>query len=406
MKGKHKMRKTDELKEILKSHIDEDYLIKLTEDMVRLESHYHIQQQEKAVAEYIKSVFDEHGIPAEVKEVEENRHYNVIAVLDSGKPGRTLMFNGHMDTVLASGMEDAFEPKIIDGKMYGRGTSDMKGPLASAMVAMIALKETGIFKAGKVIFAGVADEEWNSAGAIDLIESGLAAEVDGAIVCEPTSLKVCNENRGLEWFKFTFKGKAVHGGEMHKGVNAILKAVEFISAMQQKLIPETEARGGILNCGVINGGTKPSTVAGECELYVDKRYTSRETYESMTQEFLDLIAEIESKDPDFRCDVLPMGKDEMKEGYVHGPSFTEPDNDIVKITKAYSEEIIGETYEAGLFNAWADAGLFNTYVGTPVIIMGPGLIECCHALNEYIPVEHLPKASMIYALTALEFCMG
>ena len=336
--------------------------------------------------------------------VEENRHYNVVATLDSGKPGKTLMLNGHMDTVLASGMEDAFDPKVIDGELWGRGTSDMKGPLATAMAAMKALKETGALKAGKVIFAGVADEEWNSWGAIDLIESGVAGSVDAAIICEPTCLTVRNSNRGLEWFRFTFKGKAVHGGEMHKGVNAILKAVKFIDGLQEKLIPEAEKNGGILNVGVINGGTKPSTVPGECELYVDKRYTTKETYDSLSKEFIDLCEEIAEEDPDFVCEVEPMGRAEMKEGYVHGPSYTDPDHPIVKITKKYADEITGIDAPVEAFPAWADAGLFSTYLDTPTIIMGPGFIECCHALDERIPLEHLTKAALIYALTAIEFC--
>ena len=105
-------------------------------------------------------------------------------------------------------------------------------------------------------------------------------------------------------------------------------------------------------------------------------------------------------------DIEPMGKAEMKEGYVHGPSYTSPDHDIVKTAKKYSDEITGEDVPVKAFEAWADAGLFNTYKHIPVIILGPGLIECCHALNEYLPVEHLPKASLIYALTAMEFCRG
>lgn len=394
----------DGIKDLLRKHIDRDEILKLTIDMVKIESHYKIQQQEKEVAEYIKAYFDEHDIPCYVKEVEENRHYNVVATLDSGKPGRTLMLNGHLDTVLASGMENAFDPKIIDGELWGRGTSDMKGPLACGMAAMVALKEAGALKSGKVIFAGSADEEWNSIGAIDLIECGLAESADGIIVCEPTTLTVCNENRGLEWFRFKFHGKAVHGGSMHEGVNAILMAVKFISAVQQKLIPGTEKRGGILNVGVINGGTKPSTVPGECEVYIDKRYTTRETYESMSQEFLDLADELKAEDPTFNCEVIAMGKYEMKEGYVHGPSFTDPDNDIVKITKKYVDEITGVSVPVKAFPAWADAGLFNTYKQVPVIIMGPGCVECCHALDERIPLDHLDKAALIYALTAIEFC--
>ena len=395
-----------DLRKSLIEHIDTEEMVRLTCDMVRIESHYKIQQQERDVAEYIKAFFDVHEIPCFVKEVEENRHYNVVAVLDSGKPGRTLMLNGHMDTVLASGMEDAFDPKIKDGEIWGRGTSDMKGPLAAAMEAMKALKETGALKAGKVIFAGVADEEWNSIGAIDLMESGLAETCDAAIVCEPTCLTVCNENRGLEWFRFKFHGKAVHGGTMHEGVNAILMAVDFIEAVKEKLIPETEKRGGLLNVGVINGGTKPSTVPGECEVYIDKRYTTRETYESMSQEFLDLVDELKAKDPEFNCEVIPMGKSEMKEGYVHGPAFTEPDHDIVKIAKKYADEITADPVPVKPFPAWADAGLLNTYKRVPVIIMGPGFVECCHALDERIPVAHFDKAALIYALTAVEFCEG
>ena len=394
----------EDIRELLKQHIDQDEILKLTIDMVRMESHYKIQQQEKEVAEYIKAYFDAIGIPAEVIVVEENRHYNVVATLDSGKPGKTHMLNGHLDTVLASGMEDAFDPKVINGELWGRGTSDMKGPLATAMAAMKALKETGALMAGKVIFAGVADEEWNSWGAIDLIESGVAGSVDAAIICEPTCLTVRNSNRGLEWFRFTFKGKAVHGGEMHKGVNAILKAVKFIDGLQEKLIPEAEKNGGILNVGVINGGTKPSTVPGECELYVDKRYTTKETYDSLSKEFIDLCEEIAEEDPDFVCEVEPMGRAEMKEGYVHGPSYTDPDHPIVKITKKYADEITGVNAPVEAFPAWADAGLFSTYLDTPTIIMGPGFIECCHALDERIPLDHLTKAALIYALTAIEFC--
>lgn len=394
----------EDIRELLIKHIDQEEILKLTIDMVKMESHYKIQQQEKEVAEYIKAYFDANDIPAYVKVVEENRHYNVVATLDSGKPGKTLMLNGHLDTVLASGMEDAFDPKVINGELWGRGTSDMKGPLACGMAAMKALKETGALKSGKVIFAGVADEEWNSWGAIDLIESGVAGSVDAAIICEPTCLTVRNANRGLEWFRFTFKGKAVHGGEMHKGVNAILKAVKFIDGLTEKLIPAAEKNGGILNVGVIEGGTKPSTVPGECVLYVDKRYTTKETYDSLSKEFLDLSEEIRKDDPDFECEVEPMGRAEMKEGYVHGPSYTSPEHPIVKITKKYTDEITGIDAPVEAFPAWADAGLFSTYLDTPTIIMGPGFIECCHALDERIPLEHLPKAALIYAMTAIEFC--
>ena len=391
----------EDLKELLKQHIDEELLIKLTKDLVSIETHPLIPGQETAACLYIKDFFDREGIPCYVKEVKDGRS-NVVATLDSGNPGRTLIFNGHTDTVKADGMVDAFKPWVEDGKLYGRGTSDMKGPLASIMVAMKALKDTGALKEGKVIFTGVADEEQNSIGTIDIIEDGIKG--DAVIVCEPTELKVNNGNRGLEWFRFHFIGKTVHGGEQAKGINAIKKAVDFINAMEEKLIPGVFARGGTVNYGVIHGGTQLSTVAGECELLVDRRYTQDETYESMYKEFTDLLDELSAKDPKFHCEMEVLDVSVMKEGYVHEPAFTDENDDIARITKKYCVEINGEDHKVELLKAWTDAGLLSTYAKMPVIICGPGLMENCHALHEYIPVDHLPKAALIYALTAIEFC--
>jgi len=396
-----------DIKEKLISCIDEDFLVKLTADMIKIESYAGVKNQETGVALYIKEVLEQYDIPCLVKEVADGR-CNLIAEIDSGKPGKTLMLNGHMDTVKADGMKGAFEPRIIDGKLYGRGASDMKGPVASMIGTMIALKETGALEAGRVIFAAVIDEEHKSLGTIDLLESGITA--DGAIVGEPTELKVCTAHRGLEWFQFHFIGKAVHGGAQREGINAIQKAVSFINALESDLIPEVYSRKhpllqeATLNYGVIHGGTQLSTVAGECDLYVDRRYLPYETYDEVVQQFRELLDKLAAEDPKFRCEMKVMDESVMKEGYVHEPMETDLNDPLIlEIRKSVSSVLEAEP-EMSFFPAWTDGGLLKSYGNIPTVVLGPGLIECCHALNEYIPVDHLKKASLIYALTAIDFC--
>ena len=381
--------------------------MKLTADMIKIESYAGVKNQETGVALYLKEVLEQYDIPCCIKEVADGR-CNLIAEIDSGKPGKTLMLNGHMDTVKADGMEGAFEPRIIDGKLYGRGASDMKGPVASMAGAMIALKQTGALEAGKVILAAVIDEEHKSLGTIDLLESGVTA--DGAIVGEPTQLQVCTAHRGLEWFQFHFIGKAVHGGAQREGINAIQKAVSFINALESDLIPEVYSRKhpllqeATLNYGVIHGGTQLSTVAGECDLYVDRRYLPYETYDEVTAQFRNLLDKLAAEDPKFRCEMKVMDESVMKEGYVHEPMYTELDDPLVLQIRESVTEVLETEPVMSFFPAWTDGGLLRSYGNIPTVVLGPGLIECCHALNEYIPVEHLKKAAMIYALTAVDFC--
>lgn len=396
-----------DLKEKLHSCIDEDFLVKLTADMIKIESYAGVKNQETGVALYLKEVLEQYDIPCCIKEVADGR-CNLIAEIDSGKPGKTLMLNGHMDTVKADGMEGAFEPRIIDGKLYGRGASDMKGPVASMAGAMIALKQTGALEAGRVLLAAVIDEEHKSLGTIDLLESGVTA--DGAIVGEPTQLQVCTAHRGLEWFQFHFIGKAVHGGAQREGINAIQKAVSFINALESDLIPEVYSKKhpllqeATLNYGVIHGGTQLSTVAGECDLYVDRRYLPYETYDEVTAQFRNLLDKLAAEDPKFRCEMKVMDESVMKEGYVHEPMYTELDDPLVLQIRESVTEVLETEPVMSFFPAWTDGGLLRSYGNIPTVVLGPGLIECCHALNEYIPVEHLKKAAMIYALTAVDFC--
>ena len=395
-----------DLKKTLMEHISEEHIIEMTSDMVRIPSYAGIPNQETGVAKYVKSVFDANGIPCYLKEVADGR-CNVIATLDSGKPGKTLMFNSHIDTVPPNGWEEAFEPKIVDGKLYGRGSEDDKGPLACIVEAMLAIKETGALKQGKIVLTGVLDEEQNSIGTIDVVESGIAA--DGAIIAECTHLQIQTCQRGLEWLKFHFIGKTVHGSRQREGINAIAKAVSFINAMEEKLIPKVFARThpllkeATVNYGVIHGGTQLSTVAGECDLYVDTRFLPDQQYDDVLGEFQELLDKLAAKDPQFKCEMSVCEASVMKEGYLHLSFETEPDHPLVTTLQNVVGSVTGEDAEVFGVPYWSDGALLSRYSHIPTVILGPGG-GTAHTDHEHIPVEELTQAALVYALAAVDFC--
>lgn len=397
------------LKESLMAHISQERLIDRTSDMIRIESYYGIPNQETGVAEYVKAIFDANGIPCYLKEVADGR-CNMIATLDSGVPGKTIMFNCHMDTVEPNGWEDAFNPRIIDGKLYGRGSIDDKGPLACVIEAMLAIKATGTLKKGKIILTGVLDEERNSIGTIDVVESRIPA--DAVIIAEETNFEIQTCQRGLEWLKFHFTGKAIHSMYQRQGINAISKAVKFCTVLDERLIPAFYAKThpvlkeATINYGIIQGGTQLSTVAGECDVYVDTRFLPYQDYNEVIGEFQAVLDELAANDPDFKCEMSVSEAAALPAGYLHLPFETPVDHPVVSSLQTAHKDATGEDVKIGYMAAWTDGGLLARYgLEYPTVIMGPSS-GGAHTNDEHIAVAELPKTALIYALTAVDFCQS
>jgi acetylornithine deacetylase/succinyl-diaminopimelate desuccinylase family protein len=387
--------------------IDAQQLIRTTEDLIRIPSYPGVVNQETAVAEYINNRMTTAGISCHLEEVIDGRS-NVIAILPGTGGGRSLLFCGHTDTVPPYDMQDALVPRCEGEMIYGRGASDMKGPLASMLEAIIAVKRSGIKLKGDIIFAGVIDEELRSYGTVDLIEKGISA--DAAIIGEPTNSNLCVEHRGLEWFDFIFKGRTVHGGNQTEGINAISKAAHFICIVENELLPLIKKRGNptmggpTLNVGVIHGGTQLSTVAGECIVSIDRRFIPDETYEEVCREFTDILDRLAAEDPDFACEMKIMDVSVMKEGYVHMPLARMKDNNFIKLAQEKIDEAYKQKTVITSFPAWSDAGLLSSYGKIPTVVFGPGFTKCCHSPSEYITVSQLTNACLAYALIATDYC--
>ena len=213
----------------------------------------------------------------------------------------------------------------------------------------------------------------------------------------------------MEWLKFHFIGKTVHGGRQREGINAISKAVAFINAMEEALIPAVFARThpvleeSTINYCVIHGGTQPSTVAGECDLLLDRRFLPYEDYDTVIGEFQSLLDELAAKDPQFKCEMSVCEESIMKEGYIHLPFETPLDHPLVTTTQEAVQTVTEKEAVTGFMRAWTDGGLLSRYGNIPTIVMGPSG-EGAHANNENIPIDQLPQTALIYALTAIAFC--
>src|SRR5206468_604237 len=199
---------------------------------------------------------------------------NVIGVIEGKQKGRSLMFCGHMDTVGVAGMETPFDPIEKDGRIYGRGSQDMKGGLAAMVAAALDLSKSSGLPAGRLILAAVVDEEYASIGAEALVRTWKA---DAAVVGEPTDMKIALGHKGFEWVEVTTEGIAAHGSRPADGRDAIMRMGRVLSRLE-KLDRELQSRPphpihgtASLHASIIDGGRELSTYPDRCVLKLERR---------------------------------------------------------------------------------------------------------------------------------------
>lgn len=388
----------------------------LTSEMVKIPSYSFMEEQEREIARYIGDFFNTNGIENEIIEIEPGR-YNVTAKLPGKNPrhARSLMLSGHMDTVPAYDFKDAFSGRIADGKVFGRGACDMKGPLASMMAAMTAIKRAGIELDGDLYFTGVADEEELGKGVKYLIQHG--PHTDGAVIGEPGEMIIQLGHKGLEWIEVTIEGKKVHGGDCKNGINAIQMASRFVNRIYEEYIPVLESRRHpilgepTINIGTITGGDQPSTVPGECVMKLDRRCVPEESIAQVYEELEELARRLKEEDPRFHAVIRDVfeGANDMP----HLPFATDPENPLVQSAKTalrreqevrHESSMTDAEIPLSVFPAWTDAGFMTSQTDMTCIILGPGQLGVAHSIHECIEIKQLQKAALVYAITALHYC--
>jgi len=238
---------------------------------------------------------------------------SVIAIARGWGGGRSLLLNAHLDTVGVAGMDSPLEPRVENGRLYGRGAYDMKGALAAIMSAAARAKESGL--RGDVVVTAVADEELASIGTVAVLER---ARADAAIVVEPTELKLAVAHKGFVGFLIETEGVAAHGSRPHLGVDAIAKMGPILVALKQ--LDERLQAGtrhplvgpGSAHASLIEGGQEFSSYPARCLLTGERRTIPGETVAQVERELREIAAEFAAvastaRAPPSACRASPTG---------------------------------------------------------------------------------------------------
>lgn len=335
---------------------------------------------EAELAKFVSEWLEQAELEVEVVEPVPGRP-SVVAIARGTGGGRALLLNAHLDTVGTEAMEKPFDARVEDGRLYGRGSYDMKGALAAAMLALADASRMGL--AGDVILTAVADEEVASLGT-EAVLGRVAA--DAAIVCEPTELQVAIAHRGFAGFEIETHGVAAHGSRPDLGVDAIAKMGHVLVALEELGRRLQAGRrhplvgAGSLHASLIEGGQEFSSYPARCLLTGERRTLPGET-----------AAEIEA---DLRT---AAGDAEVRLLVSRQPFEVDEGHELVHALGAAAgvSGVIGVPF-------WTDAALVAA-AGIPTVLFGPAG-EGAHAAVEWVDVSSLVRCREVYAAVAAALC--
>jgi len=345
---------------------------------------------------------------------------NVIARIEGKHSGPCVHFNGHLDVVVTgSGWTvDPFEGLVRDGKIYGRGTCDMKGGLASAVIAMEAILEESIDFPGAIEISGTVDEETGGYGGVAfLAEKGFFSKprVDHVIIPEPLNVdRVCLGHRGAWWAEVETFGRIAHGSMPFLGDSAIRHMSAFLELIESRLFPALDkkqtrmpvvpegARRSTLNLQAVHGGEAESfeglpspCVPDSCRLIMDRRFLIEEDITEVKAEVTNLLDELADSRPNFRYQI----RDIME----FLPTMTDADAPVVQAVSSAIQSILGKTPEhvisPGTYDQKHIARIGHLH---DCIAYGPGILDLAHQPDEYIVIDDMVTAAKVMAASTLE----
>ncbi|MBX3476074.1 MAG: acetylornithine deacetylase/succinyl-diaminopimelate desuccinylase family protein [Brevundimonas sp.] len=349
---------------------------------------------------------------------------NIVARREGSRPGPCVHFNSHIDVVEAGEgwTVDPFEGVIRDGRVYGRGACDMKGGLASSIIAVEALIDSGVDLPGALEVSGTADEESGGYGGVAyLAERGWFSKprVDHVIIPEPLNVdRVCIGHRGVWWAEIETKGRIAHGSMPFLGDSAIRHMNAVMQTFEERLYPALEsrhsdmpvvpegARQSTMNINSIHGGQSEDfeglpapCVADSSRMIIDRRFLIEETLEDVKGEVVGLLDELAATRPEFRYGIRDL--------FQVAPSMADRDGPVATAAARAVEQVLGRKAKFVCSPGTYDQKHIDR-IGKlkDCIAYGPGVLDLAHQPDEWVGIDDMVSAAKVMARAAYSLLHG
>ncbi|MGG3883515.1 M20 family metallopeptidase [Brevibacillus panacihumi] len=393
------------------SFVDEQEVVRLTQELVRIPSVYRPDQpggNEERVALFVADHLRNMGMEVYYEEVVPGRP-NVIAIYDSGRPGKTLLFEAHTDVVTEGDHEvwsyDPFGATIANGRIYGRGSCDTKGNLAAAICAVKAIQRSKQPFTGKILLCIPCDEEGMMIGIKDFIRRGWADQVDAAIICEPEENQLCITQKGAMRAILRTFGKMAHGAMPLTGINPNTRMARAILELEELERKEMARLGEHPMLGwpsitptilqaPVKGDPQINVVPDQCMTTLDIRTIPGQHHDVLQAEMQAILQRLGQEDDKFRATLEVIEERPW--------TLTAMEEEVVKAVASSYRELTGKE---PVYNGVPGAtdGTFLHKAGIPILTTGAGDRHIPHHADEYVDIAQLVESTQLFALSALTF---
>jgi len=429
MKLKPLNNKNETIQKVINA-IDSRELIRLTRDLIKINTVWDPAAGtcEEPAARYIANWAERKGFQVELDTVAPGR-LNAIVTWRPGNGSRELMFEGHTDVVTPGNVNaweyEPFGAQIVGNRLYGRGANDTKGNLAAMLIAMTALKYSGIKLNGAIVGGVLCDEEGEMIGVQDFIRRGHADAVTAAIICEPQDGMICTSQKGALRARLTIQGKMSHGAMPLTGLNtapALAHLIDGFHHLEQRAV-ETFGKDKHLGWPSFTptviqapfaGEAQLNVMPGEARLLVDIRTIPGQSHADIRKDIVQLATHVTAKvrehyrNYDTRLNLKRKAQLRIKTDFLTDRpcTFTDSDDPIVKAADWATQGItLKEPVYGGVPGA-TDGTYLWALKNIPIVTMGAGDRDVPHQADEWVDIEQLIETADIYAMTALHYLHG